>query len=83
MFEKTVEKLNIKKCDKTNGFPIFLCYNKKLSKKSITPPIEEIELVLVIYFFMKLEMDGVGLKEFLSKSAIHLFANGCVPLDRF
>ena len=34
----------------------------------------------IIYFYET--GDGVALKEFLLKSAVHLFANGCVPLDR-
>ena len=35
----------------------------------------------VIYFYET--GDGSVLKEFLLKSAVHLFANGCVPLERF
>ena len=34
----------------------------------------------VIYFYET--GDGLALKEFLLKSAVHVFANGCVPLDR-
>ena len=34
----------------------------------------------VIYFYET--GDGTPLKEFLLKSAVHIFANGCVPLDR-
>ena len=35
----------------------------------------------VIYFYET--GDRMPLKEFLLKSSVHLFANGCVPLDRF
>jgi len=34
----------------------------------------------VIYFYET--NDNAPLKEFLLKSAVHIFANGCVPLDR-
>jgi len=34
----------------------------------------------VIYFYET--GDNLPIKEFLLKSAVHIFANGCVPMDR-